>query len=81
MKRLLNKSLPTEIKTIVTYQSERLVTKFKLKGKTKFYPHNNLVFTVSVQMTHVLKIAFAKQIKELRKELLTTANVTKICIC
>ena len=44
MKRLLNKSLPTEIKTIVTYQSERLVTKFKVKGKTKFYPHNNLVF-------------------------------------
>ena len=75
MKRLLNKSLPTEIKTIVTYQSERLVTKFKLKGKTKLF------FTVSVQMTHVLKIAFAKQIKELRKELLTTANVTKICIC
>ena len=42
MKRLLNKSLPTEIKTIVTYQSEILVTKFKVKGKTKFYPHNNL---------------------------------------
>ena len=33
----LNKSLPTEVKTTVTYQSKRLGTKFQLKDKTKFH--------------------------------------------
>ena len=36
MKKHLNKSLPTEVKTIVTYQSKKLETKFQLKYKTRF---------------------------------------------
>ena len=40
----LNKSLPTEVKTTVTYQSKRLGTKFQLKDKTKFHQQNNLVY-------------------------------------
>ena len=44
MKKHLNKSLPTEVKTIVTYQSKKLGTKFQLKHKTKFHQQNNLVY-------------------------------------
>ena len=36
MKKHLNKSLPTEVKMIVTYQSKNLETKFQLKYKTRF---------------------------------------------
>ena len=44
MKKHLNKSLPTEVKTSVTYQNKILGTKFQLKGKTKFHQQNNLVY-------------------------------------
>ena len=44
MKKHLNKSLPTEVKTIVTYQSKKLETKFQLKYKTRFNQQNNLVY-------------------------------------
>ena len=44
MKKHLNKRLHTEVKTIVTYQSKKLRTKFKLKDKTKFYQQNNLIY-------------------------------------
>ena len=40
----LNKSIPTEVKTTVTYQSKNLGTKFKLKDKTKFHQQNNLTY-------------------------------------
>ena len=43
MKKHLNKSLPTEVKTTVTYQSKKLGTKFQLKDKTKFHRQSNLV--------------------------------------
>ena len=44
MKKHLNKSLPTEVKTTVTYQRKKLGTKFQLKDKTKSYQQNNLVY-------------------------------------
>ena len=44
MKKHLNKSLPTEVKTTVTYQSKKLGRKFQLKEKIKFHQKNNLVY-------------------------------------
>ena len=44
MKKYLNKLLPTEVKTTVTYQSKKLGTKFQLKDKTRFNHRNNLVY-------------------------------------
>ena len=44
MKKHLNKSLPTEVKTTVTYQSKKLGTKFQLKDKTRCNDRNNLVY-------------------------------------
>ena len=44
MKKDLNKSLPTKVKTTVTYQSKKLGTKFQLKDKTKFHEQNNFVY-------------------------------------
>ena len=44
MKKHLNKSLPTEVKTTVTFQSKKLETKFQLKYKTRFNQQNNLVY-------------------------------------
>ena len=44
MKKHLNKSLPTEVKTTVTYQSKKLGRKFQLKDKTRFNHRNNLVY-------------------------------------
>ena len=44
MKKHLNKSLPTEVKTTVTYQSKKLGTKFHIKDKTKFHQQNNFVY-------------------------------------
>ena len=44
MKTHLNKSLPTEVKTKVTYQSKNLGTKFQLKDKIKFHQENNLAY-------------------------------------
>ena len=44
MKKHLNKSLPTEVKTIVTYHSEKMGTKFELKDKARFNHQNNLVY-------------------------------------
>ena len=44
MKKQLNKSLPTELKTTVTNQSKKLGTKFHLKDKTRFIHQNNLVY-------------------------------------
>ena len=43
MKKHLNKSLPTEVKITVTYQSKKLGMKFQLKDKTRFNYQNNLV--------------------------------------
>ena len=43
MKKHLNKFLPTEVKTTVTYQSKKLRTKFQLKDKTRFNHQNKLV--------------------------------------
>ena len=80
MNKYLNKSLPTEVKTAVTYQSKKLGTKFELKDKTTFHQQNNLAYYIRVPIKHVM-ITLAKQIKELRKELSTTTNVTKIRIC
>ena len=44
MNKYLHKSLSTEVKTTVTYQSKKLGTKFELKDKTKFHQQNNFVF-------------------------------------
>ena len=44
MNKHLNKSLPTEVKTAVTYQSKKLGSKFQLKDKTRFNHQNNLVY-------------------------------------
>ena len=44
MKKPLNTSLPTEVKTTVTYQSKKLGTEFQLKDKTKFHQQNKLVY-------------------------------------
>ena len=81
MNKYLHKSLSTEVKTTVTYQSKKLGTKFELKDKTKFHQQNNFVCYISVLIEHVMKITLAKQIEELRKELSTTTNVTKTRIC
>ena len=81
MNKYLHKSLSTEVKTTVTYQSKKLGTKFELKDKTKFHQQNNFVCYISVLIEHVMKITLAKQIEELRKELSTPTNVTKTRIC
>ena len=44
MNKYLNKSLPTEVKTTVTYQSKKLETKFELKDKTTFHQQNNFAY-------------------------------------
>ena len=44
VKKHLNKSLSTKVKTTVTYQSKQLGTKFQLKDKTKLHHQNNLVY-------------------------------------
>ena len=45
MKKHLNKSLPTDVKTTFTYQSKKLGMKFQIKkDKTKFNQKNNLVY-------------------------------------
>ena len=43
-KKRLNKSLPTEVKATVTYQSKKLGTKFQLKDKTEYPQQNNVVY-------------------------------------
>ena len=45
MKKHLNKSVTTEVKTRVTYQSKKLSeTKFELKDKRRFNHQNNLLY-------------------------------------
>ena len=44
MKKDSNKSLPTEVKTTVTYQSKKLETKSQRKYKTRFNQQKNLVY-------------------------------------
>ena len=44
IKKHLNKSLPSEVKTTVTYKSKKLGTKFQLKDKIKFHQQNNPVY-------------------------------------
>lgn len=43
MKKHFKKSLPNNIKTIVTYQSKKLFKKFYVKDETNFCYKNNLV--------------------------------------
>ena len=81
MKKHLNKSLPTEVKTTVTYQSKKLGRKLQLKDKTRFNHRNNLVYYCKCPNKTCNEITSAKQIEEMRKELWTTPNVTKIPIC
>ena len=44
MKKYLNKALPTEVKTTVTYQSKKLGPKLLLKGKANFHQQSNLIY-------------------------------------
>ena len=44
MKKHLNKSLPVDVTTTVSYQSKQLGAKFQLKDKTKFHQQNDLVY-------------------------------------
>ena len=44
VKKHLNKSLPTDVKTTVTYHSEKLGTKFQLKDKARFNHQKNFVY-------------------------------------
>ena len=44
MKKRLNKSLSTEVKATVTYESKKLGTKFQLKDKTEYPQQNNVVY-------------------------------------
>ena len=44
MKKHFNKSLPTEVKTTITYQSKKMGTKLQLKDKTRFNHQKNLVY-------------------------------------
>ena len=44
IKKYFNKSLSSEVKTTVMYQSKKLGTKFRLKNKTRFNHQNNLAY-------------------------------------
>ena len=44
MKKHIRKTLPENVQAIVTYQSKKLSTKFKVKDKTEFYHQSNLVY-------------------------------------
>ena len=44
MKRHIRKTLPENVQAIVTYQSKKLSSKFKVKDKTEFYHQSNLVY-------------------------------------
>ena len=43
-KKQFKKVLPDNIKTMVTYQSKKLATKFLVKDKIDFQRHNNVVY-------------------------------------
>ena len=69
------------VKRTVTYESKKLVTKFRLKDKTKFHRQNNIVYYSNIRMKHVLKITqLVIQISESKKELLTKTYVIDVCI-
>ena len=44
MKKQLKKVLPDNVKTMVTYQSKKLASKFPLKDKINFQHQNNVVY-------------------------------------
>ena len=44
MKKRIRKTLPENVRAIVTYQSKKLSSKFKVKDKTEFYHQSNLVY-------------------------------------
>ena len=44
MKKQLRKILPDDVKTMVTYQSKKLVSKFPVKDKIDFQHQNNVVY-------------------------------------
>ena len=44
MKKQLRKVLPDNVKTMVTYQSKKLVSKFPVKDKIDFQHQNNVVY-------------------------------------
>ena len=44
MKKQLKKVLPDNVKTMVTYQSKKLASKFPLKDKVNFQHQNNVVY-------------------------------------
>ena len=77
----LNKSLPTKLKATATYQSKKLGIKFKIKGKAKFLSKKNLVYYSKHPYETCNEDCLKKKIEELRKELSTITNMTKIRIC
>ena len=44
MKRQLKKSIPSNVKTCITYEGKKLSTQFPVKDRTKFKHRNNMVY-------------------------------------
>ena len=69
MKKHIKKTLPKNVKAIVTYQSKMLSTKFNVKDKTELYHQSNFQFTMeNVPIKHVHRTILEKLIAGSRKE-------------
>ena len=44
MKKRLNKTLPEDVNTMISYKSTKLLTRFPVKDKTDFQRKNNAVY-------------------------------------
>ena len=49
VKKQLMKALPDNVKTMVTYQSKKVASKFPVKDKIDFQHQNNIVYYGNVQ--------------------------------
>ena len=47
MKKHIRKTLPENVQVIVTYQNEKLSTKFNVKDKTKSYHQSNFAYDLT----------------------------------
>ena len=56
MKTRLKKLLPDNVKTMVTYQREKLASKFPVKDKIDFQHQNNVVYVMGNVQTPTVKM-------------------------
>ena len=77
MKKHLKKTLPENVKTIITYQSKKLSSKFPTKDKTEFQHQNNLVYYSRCPNYQCKEDYVGESDRRIGKDLLTITNAIK----